>query len=390
MNSHRRGVASHDADAVERKKWYADLRKLGEELGKAADEKECAPLTGSSGSGSAGPAAAGPSFGGFAMALAEESAKKAAESAAAGAAAAKAAATALADEAAAAAKVTYVRARDFDASRWVVPLNSPARPVARLVCFHGIGCNHLFFKSWGPRFEESGIALSAVCLPGRLFRLHEKCKSVHEAAWAIVDALSTLAPYPCFLFGHDLGAMVAFEVTKLLDKQLHVAVAALVVSAAPSPTLVTAANADRFVTKFFCASDTDLMERVRILGAELEVFENRNRREMFKFLLPTIRSDYTLFEKYAASKGSGQISLNAAALSCRITAVGAAGDRSCDASALSAWAAETSSPRFVLHEFNSGGHSYMNLPEKEGPLLGYLVELCLGVSPAFPQEELDW
>ena len=324
------------------------------------------------------------------MALAEESAKKAAESAAAAAASAKAAAAAAEAEATAAANVDYVRVCDFDASRWVVALNSPSRPVARLVAFHGIGCNHLFFKSWARRFEENNIALAAVCLPGRLFRLHEKCKSLHEAAWAIVDALSTLAPYPCFLFGHDLGAVVAFEVTKVLDKHLHVSVAALVVSAAPSPTLVTVANADRFETKFFCSSDADLMERVRVLGAELDVLSNRNRREMFKFLLPTIRSDYALFEKYAVSKGASQISLTAAALSCPVTAVGAAGDRSCSTDALSAWAAETSSPRVLVHEFNAGGHSYLNLPEKEGLLLEYLVELCLGKWPTFKAEECEW
>ena len=40
MNSQRRGVPSRDAEAVERRKWYEDLRKVGGEEGdkRAAEE----------------------------------------------------------------------------------------------------------------------------------------------------------------------------------------------------------------------------------------------------------------------------------------------------------------------------------------------------------------
>jgi len=342
--------------------------------------------------------------GGFAMELA----KKSEAEAAAKASAAAAAAAAIAQDSKQAEKAAYVRPKDFRPERWLCSLNKPENPPnARLLCFHGIGQNPMFFQSWAKRFESCNVHLCAVCLPGRLQRLHEKCSSLVEAAAAVSEAVrmfmrgegvgegegtSWRSPdAPLYLFGHDCGAIIAFEVTKNLSDDMGIFVAHLVVSSTKPPMMLTASNSDRFETKHSFSSHGDLVQRMQLLVPFPSVFASgKNQREVLKLLMPTARSDYTLYEKYKMPRGDKQTSATSPSLVCPITAVGAAQDRSCSLDDLAAWQAETSEAVFLAHQLNSGGHFFMNVPEKEEILLQYLVDLLSLRHSVFQKEKDMW
>ena len=395
MNSARKGVPSHDPEAEARRKWYADMRALAAVSSSESGEAK-------SGVASTSKEATTTQWaGGFAMELA----KKSEAEAAAKAAAAAAAAAAIVQDSKQSKKTVYERPKDFRPERWLCSLNKPENPpISRLLCFHGIGQTPMFFQSWAKRFESSNIHLCAICLPGRLQRLHEKCASLVEAAAAVSDAVNMFMrgegvgegtswrcpDAPLYLFGHDCGAIIAFEVTKNLSDDMGISVAHLIASSTKPPMMLTASNLDRFETKHSFSSHGDLVRRLQLLLPFPSVFSSgKNQREVLKLLMPTARADYTLYEKYKMPRGDKQTSATSPSLVCPITAVGAAQDRSCSIDDLAAWQAETSEAVFLAHQLNSGGHSFMNVPEKEEILLQYLVDLCSAGGHASFQKEKD-
>jgi medium-chain acyl-[acyl-carrier-protein] hydrolase len=85
-----------------------------------------------------------------------------------------------------------------------------------LVCFPYAGGNPYMFLDWrgrlGPQVEVIGIQL-----PGRGARLQERpYHSVTEIADETVRALAALQGRPFVFYGHSLGALIAFEVTRRL------------------------------------------------------------------------------------------------------------------------------------------------------------------------------
>jgi len=441
MRTNRRGVPSSDPEAVDRRDWYESMRKLSAERDTAAMAGDPDPLL-----AVLQPAAVG-FVGSFAMELEakEEKAKIAAGISRGGAVTTMAGVP----------EEVFVRPAGFQASRWIQSVNcaqtggSSAAVGARLLIFPGIGQNSQSYCHWASNLsahcskaisppegatgvgdvgsEAQTIAVSVVCLPGRLQRIHEKIGSVREAAMCVLEAIrdhidpsragllgdeasswsaeatisatrpstgsspvTTNRSTPLILFGHDLGALIAFELAKSMEETSQMIassmtgpldpsdallppVAWFIASATPPPSTLSSRNADRFETKHSFASDGELMKRATLVMGLATVFEGNNRREMLGLFLPQFRVDYSLYEKYKVSK-SRAITASAAALSCPVTAVGASGDRVCSQDDLASWMKETSSSLFCSHVFNAGGHCYLFDEGNEASMLDYLAK----------------
>jgi surfactin synthase thioesterase subunit len=100
---------------------------------------------------------------------------------------------------------------------WFVTEPVPAAP-ARVFCFPHAGGTLRTFLGWQAGLGTDAEIL-AVCRPGREHRAQEPAPTIEEyvdGATTAVRAAAEADPRPIYLFGHSLGALVAFEVARRL------------------------------------------------------------------------------------------------------------------------------------------------------------------------------
>lgn len=158
----------------------------------------------------------------------------------------------------------------------------------RLVCFPHAGGSASFYRTLAMSFPSSVSAL-VVQYPGHEDRIAEPCiDDMHELADQIADMLSAADDLPLTLFGHSMGAAVAFEVARRLMDTAGL-VEALLVSGRPAP------HRQR-ETSFHLSGAAELVGELRRLGSTHEaVLTNPRLRDL---LVPAIRNDYRLIETY--------------------------------------------------------------------------------------------
>ena len=108
-------------------------------------------------------------------------------------------------------------------------------PRVRLVAFPPAGAAASFFRPW-TRFLPQGVELLGVQYPGREDRLLEPHPpDLHALADTIAAALGGRAGVPLALFGHSLGAAIAYEVAHRLQVQATARVVHVYLSGRPAP-----------------------------------------------------------------------------------------------------------------------------------------------------------
>lgn len=219
-------------------------------------------------------------------------------------------------------------------------LYSP-NPTARFqfVCFPHAGGGASFYRRWAQALPPS-VELLAVQYPGREDRIaDELIPDITELACAVTASLRRIARKQLVLFGHSMGATLAFEVAHRLQRE-GVAITHLFVSAQTAPS-------QHRRTTFHLQSDDALLDEIRRLSATpMEIFENR---EVCQVLLPAIRNDYEAIETYAADQ-SGR-------LFCPISVLLADQDTEVSQDEARDWSL-CSHGRSAMRRF-SGGHFYL-------------------------------
>ena len=174
------------------------------------------------------------------------------------------------------------------AMRWVRPYRLSPMPRWRLVCFVHAGGSASFFRDWAAALPDE-IDLLAIQYPGREDRFGEPClTSMDSLAEAASQALRGYADRPLALFGHSLGAVVAYEVAARLQRQ-GVAVGHLFASAHPAPQCQRGGQ-------LHSGPDQALLDDVqRLAGRPNPLLADPDLRGMF---LPSLRNDYRIVETY--------------------------------------------------------------------------------------------
>lgn len=181
------------------------------------------------------------------------------------------------------------------ADLWVRSYHSSPDAAARLVCFpHAGGSASFYFPVSAALSPVADVV--AVQYPGRQDRHTEKgIESIAELADRAADALRAHDDgLPLTFFGHSMGAVLAFEVARRLERDgrapTHVFASGRRAPSSFRPENVHQRDDDGVIAEMRKLSGTD----PRVLGDE----------EVLRMVLPAIRSDYTAIEKYRAEAGA--------------------------------------------------------------------------------------
>jgi len=109
-------------------------------------------------------------------------------------------------------------------ARWIVRFEERPAAAVRLLCLPHAGGGASAFRTWSHALPD-WIEVDAVQLPGRETRIREPLRSDLAALVdELADGLAPIARRPCALYGHSMGALLAFELARRLEP-VHVFVA---------------------------------------------------------------------------------------------------------------------------------------------------------------------
>jgi pyochelin biosynthetic protein PchC len=224
-------------------------------------------------------------------------------------------------------------------SAWVRRLH-PSSARRRLICLPHAGGAATYFAPLAAALSDS-FDVVAIQYPGRQERLSEPClDSIQVLAEAIVPELDPWLDRPFALFGHSMGAVVAFEVARVLEHDHGRVPAGLFVSGRRGPTT-------RRNEQFHKGGDRSLLNQVaRLQGTPSWLIDDHDVRQM---MLPALRGDYKAIETYVWQPGPP--------LSCPIWAIFGADDPLTTEHEAAAWAAHTTGG-FEVCAFPAG-HFYL-------------------------------
>ncbi|MEW2417999.1 alpha/beta fold hydrolase [Streptomyces sp. NPDC046866] len=246
-----------------------------------------------------------------------------------------------------------------DAARWLKRFSAGAPATSRIVCLPHAGGGASAYHGWA-RHLPADTELLAVQYPGRQDRFAEPCiESMAELADAVAALLAGLTELPTVVFGHSMGALVAYEsVLRLARTAPRALPAHLFVSAAAAP------GTERRHPLPALDDDSLVAFARRQGGADPEVYAMPELREL---VLPTLRADIRLLTDYRPALPPVRLPLP-------VTALGGDADAGCPPASLATWAATTSGA-FTSRTF-PGGHFWLQGRE------GELAPLIAAAAPA--------
>uniref|UniRef100_A0A450VS54 Medium-chain acyl-[acyl-carrier-protein] hydrolase n=1 Tax=Candidatus Kentrum sp. LPFa TaxID=2126335 RepID=A0A450VS54_9GAMM len=235
---------------------------------------------------------------------------------------------------------------------WVAGVANP-QAKARLFCFPFAGGSTLAYRAWPEHFPAE-IELRPVRLPGREERFGEACyRNVTPLVQALASGLSPYLDLPFAFFGHSMGALLAFELARILRREGGPKPFCLIVSGRKAPQIPFSGRA------LHKLPNSELVEELRNYGGTPEIV--LQHEELMAIFTPVIRSDFAINETY--------VHMPETPLDCPIRAFGGETDHLVSMPDIDAWRQQTTND-FALHMF-SGGHFYLD--GSEGSALARMV-----------------
>lgn len=237
---------------------------------------------------------------------------------------------------------------------WFMNANVHSRADMRLFCFPYAGGGASIYHDW-LRLLPKEIEVCPVQLPGRENRgMEAPISSLSEIVQAVTEEMKPLLNLPFAIFGHSMGALLAYETARLLTKKYSKTPLHLFVSGHSAPHLPHSGK------QLHSLSDQELIHELRMLrGTPEAVLQND---ELMNLLLPRLRADFQVCETYDFIRSEP--------LSCPITALGGIEDDGTTEEALAAWK-ELTRMETEVHLFH-GGHFFLHDEQKE--LVGTIKE----------------
>lgn len=190
----------------------------------------------------------------------------------------------------------------------------------------------------------------SVQYPGRHDRFGEPCvDELNALADEIPQWLEALDDKPMAFFGHSMGSILAYEITRRLQADAPAPAAGSASGSRPTHLFVSGRRAPTIFRdeRVHLMDDDGLIADLRDLqGTDDSVFDDP---EVMKLVLPAVRADYTAIETYVYEPGPP--------LTCPVTAVIGDSDPRVNREEAEAWRQQTTG-EFRLRVF-PGGHFYL-------------------------------
>ena len=197
----------------------------------------------------------------------------------------------------------------------------------RMFCFPYAGGGASVFHAWSGALTPR-VEVCPVQLPGREHWMKQRpFTSLPELVRSVFDALVPHMDAPFVLFGHSMGALLAFELVRFLRREGAPQPRHIIVSGCRAPHV---AEPERIT---YNLPEPELLEELRTLnGTPAGVLENP---ELMEILLPILRADFEIVETYEYSPEEP--------LSCPISVFGGLHDEKVEHRHLEAWREHTTS-----------------------------------------------
>ncbi len=250
---------------------------------------------------------------------------------------------------------------------WLIcPVPNPSAAL-RLFCLPHAGGGAALFRSW-PTNLPATVEVCAVQLPGRETRFREPpLRNWQPLVAALADGLLPFLDRPYAVYGHSMGALLAFELVRELRRRGIAGPAHLIAAGYPAPPLPSERP------HLHDLPEAEFRAALRQRGGTPAVVLDNN--ELMDLLAPMVRADFTVLETYLYQPDDP--------LDCPLTVVGGDEDPIARPHQLSAWRDVTTGPSELV--MLPGPHFF---PQTQQPLLLQTIRRLL--ARPLGEEPVTW
>ena len=156
-----------------------------------------------------------------------------------------------------------------DNDTWILCPNPRLNAKLRLFCFPYAGGGASIFRNWSQFFSEA-VEICSIQLPGRENRLVEfPYKQLLPLCLQLANVIKSYNNIPFVFFGHSLGGLISFELTRQLRRQNISLPTHIIISGSPAPNQFRKSNC------LHCLPDSQLISQLQTLqGTPEAVLQN--------------------------------------------------------------------------------------------------------------------
>ncbi|MGF1737870.1 thioesterase II family protein [Photobacterium satsumensis] len=226
----------------------------------------------------------------------------------------------------------------------------------RLICFPFSGGGSNIYRQWPAHLPQAEVW--ALKLPGREARFSEPVMTDLELlVETLAPIVRVLMDKPCVFFGHSMGALIALELTRYVEKHYGCSPELLVVSGFRSPERKSKKR------QLHALPESEFVSELREYGGTVpQILEHR---ETMLLLLPMLRGDFKMHETHNFDPSQS--------VSCPIHALYGRADEVANRDDIEGWEKYTQET-IAITEFD-GEHFFLNT---KYPQICDLIETQMG------------